>query len=236
MAENKKAEGGKGGGGGKAGGAPAGGPKKKKDAGFAFKFKNPMDAPNERQGEDKPRMLVRYEEKVRPTLAKEFGYSNTMQIPKIEKITLNIGLGEALKVPKLLEQAFEALGNITGQRPVVTRARKSIATFKLREGQKIGCMVTLRGSRMWEFFDRFITIALPRTRDFRGISRKGFDGRGNYTLGVKELLIFPEVDIDKLEKVPGMNISIQTTARTDDEGRALLTHLGMPFRQPQQQA
>jgi large subunit ribosomal protein L5 len=237
MAENKKAEGGgKGGGGGKSGGAPAGGQKKKKDAGFAFKFKNPMDAPNERQGEEKPRMLARYEEKVRPTLAKEFGYSNPMQVPKIEKITLNIGLGEALKVPKLLEQAFEALGNITGQRPVVTRARKSIATFKLREGQKIGCMVTLRGSRMWEFFDRFITIALPRTRDFRGISRKGFDGRGNYTLGVKELLIFPEVDIDKLEKVPGMNISIQTSARTDDEGRALLTHLGMPFRQPQQQA
>jgi large subunit ribosomal protein L5 len=190
-----------------------------------------MDAPNERAGEDKPRMLVRYEEKVRPTLAKEFGFANPMQIPKLEKITLNIGLGEALKVPKMLEQAFEALGNITGQRPVVTRARKSIAGFKLREGQKIGCMVTLRGARMWEFFDRFITVALPRTRDFRGISRKGFDGRGNYTLGVKELLIFPEVDIDKLEKVPGMNISIQTSAKNDDEGRALLQHLGLPFRQ-----
>jgi large subunit ribosomal protein L5 len=211
------------------GGGGAGGQKKKKEAGFAFKFRNPMENPNDREA--KPRVLVRYEEKVRPTLAKEFGYSNNMQIPKIEKITLNIGLGEALKVPKLLEQAFEALGNITGQRPVVTRARKSIAGFKLREGQKIGCMVTLRGARMWEFFDRFITIALPRTRDFRGISRKGFDGRGNYTLGVKELLIFPEVDIDKLEKVPGMNISIQTSARTDDEGRALLSHLGMPFRQ-----
>jgi len=235
MAENKKAGGGgkaKSGGGGGGGGAAGGGAqKKKKDAGFAFKFKNVMDAPNERAGQEKPRMLARYEEKVRPTLAKEFGYGNNMQIPKIEKITLNIGLGEALKVPKLLEQAFEALGNITGQRPVVTRARKSIATFKLREGQKIGCMVTLRGSRMWEFFDRFITVALPRTRDFRGISKKGFDGRGNYTLGVKELLIFPEVDIDKLEKVPGMNISIQTSAKSDDEGRALLSHLGMPFRQ-----
>jgi len=235
MAENKKAGGGgkaKSGGGGGGGGAAGGGAqKKKKDAGFAFKFKNVMDAPNERAGQEKPRMLARYEEKVRPTLDKEFGYGNNMQIPKIEKITLNIGLGEALKVPKLLEQAFEALGNITGQRPVVTRARKSIATFKLREGQKIGCMVTLRGSRMWEFFDRFITVALPRTRDFRGISKKGFDGRGNYTLGVKELLIFPEVDIDKLEKVPGMNISIQTSAKSDDEGRALLSHLGMPFRQ-----
>jgi len=228
MAQEKKSGGGGGGGGGGAGG---GAQKKKKDAGFAFKFKNPMDAPNERAGEDKPRMLVRYEEKVRPTLAKEFGFDNPMQIPKLEKITLNIGLGEALKVPKMLEQAFEALGNITGQRPVVTRARKSIAGFKLREGQKIGCMVTLRGARMWEFFDRFITVALPRTRDFRGISRKGFDGRGNYTLGVKELLIFPEVDIDKLEKVPGMNISIQTSAKNDDEGRALLQHLGIPFRQ-----
>jgi large subunit ribosomal protein L5 len=226
MAEKKS-----GGGGGGGGGAGAQQQKKKKDAGFAFRFKNPMDAPNERAGEDKPRMLARYEEKVRPTLAKEFGFGNPMQIPKLEKITLNIGLGEALKVPKMLEQAFEALGNITGQRPVVTRARKSIAGFKLREGQKIGCMVTLRGARMWEFFDRFITVALPRTRDFRGISRKGFDGRGNYTLGVKELLIFPEVDIDKLEKVPGMNISIQTSAKNDDEGRALLQHLGLPFRQ-----
>ncbi|MBP7286304.1 MAG: 50S ribosomal protein L5 [Nannocystaceae bacterium] len=189
-----------------------------------------MDEPGNRGGTEKPRMLLKYEEKVRPVLSKEFGYSNSMQIPKLQKITLNIGLGEALRVPKLLEQAFEALGNISGQRPVVTRARKSIATFKLREGQKIGCMVTLRGPRMWDFFDRFITVALPRTRDFRGVSRKGFDGRGNYTLGIKELLIFPEVDIDKLEKVPGMNICIHTSARTDDEGRALLTHLGVPFR------
>lgn len=208
-----------------------GGAKKKKDTGFAFKFKNPMDEPDKRSREERrSRLVLAYEEKVRPALSKEFGYGNALQIPKLEKITLNIGLGEALKTPKLLEQAFEAMGNIAGQRPVVTRARKSIATFKLREGQKIGCMVTLRGARMWEFFDRLLTVALPRTRDFRGVSRKGFDGRGNYTLGIKELLIFPEVDIDKLEKVPGMNICIHTSARTDDEGRALLSHLGVPFR------
>jgi len=204
--------------------------KKKKEHGFAFKFRNTMDEPNRRSAAERPRLLIRYETAVRDSLAKEFGYGNSMEIPKLQKITLNIGLGEALRVPKLLEQAFEALGNITGQRPVVTRARKSIATFKLREGQKIGCMVTLRGPRMWEFFDRFLSVALPRTRDFRGLSRKGFDGRGNYTLGIKELLIFPEVDIDKLEKVPGMNLCIHTSARSDDEGRALLTHLGVPFR------
>lgn len=204
--------------------------KKKQDAGFAYKFKNPMDDPARPASADKPRLLAKYQESVRASLAQEFGYGNHMQIPRLQKITLNIGLGEALKIPKLLEQAFEALGHISGQRPVVTRAKKSIATFKLREGQKIGCMVTLRGPRMWEFFDRFISIALPRTRDFRGVSRKGFDGRGNYTMGIKELLIFPEVDIDKLEKVPGMNICIHTSARTDDEGRALLTHLGVPFR------
>lgn len=214
----------------KAAGGAGGANKKKKDVGFAYKFRNPMEEPNRRAGIAKPRLLVKYQTVVRESLAKEFNYGNSMEIPKLEKITLNIGLGEALKVPKLLEQAFEALGNISGQRPVVTRARKSIATFKLREGQKIGCMVTLRGPRMWEFFDRFISIALPRTRDFRGVGRKGFDGRGNFTMGIKELLIFPEVDIDKLEKVPGMNVCIHTSARTDDEGRALLTHLGVPFR------
>lgn len=204
--------------------------KKKKDVGFAYKFRSPMDNPARPPTAEKPRLLVKYQTTVRATLAKEFGYGNQMEIPKVQKITLNIGLGEALRIPKLLEQAFEALGNISGQRPVVTRARKSIATFKLREGQKIGCMVTLRGPRMWEFFDRLISVALPRTRDFRGSGSKGFDGRGNYTMGIKELLIFPEVDIDKLEKVPGMNICIHTSARTDDEGRALLTHLGVPFR------
>ncbi len=213
----------------KAAGGPAPG-KKKKDAGFAYKFKNPMDVADARDSSELPRLLTKYRETVRPSLASEFSYGNAMEIPRLQKITLNIGLGEALRIPKLLEQAFEALGNISGQRPVVTRAKKSIATFKLREGQKIGCMVTLRGVRMWEFFDRLISVALPRTRDFRGLSRKGFDGRGNYTMGVKELLIFPEVDIDKLEKVPGMNVCIHTSARSDDEGRALLSHLGVPFR------
>jgi large subunit ribosomal protein L5 len=172
----------------------------------------------------------RYEGEARTALSKEFGFTNPFEVPRVNKVTLNIGLGEALKTPKVLEQAFEALGLVTGQRPVVTRAKKSIAGFKLREGQRIGCMVTLRGHRMWEFLDRLFSIALPRTRDFRGVSRKAFDGRGNYTLGVREILIFPEVDIERLEKVPGMNICIHTTAKNDDVGRALLGHLGMPFR------
>lgn len=204
--------------------------KKKKEVGFPFKFRSIQEEPLRREAGDRPRMLVKYEQTVRPVLQKEFGYANPFQVPRVEKIVLNIGLGEALKTPKLLEQAFESLGNITGQRPVVTRAKKSIATFKLREGMKIGCMVTLRGPRMWDFIDRLLTVALPRTRDFRGVSRKAFDGRGNYTLGIRELLIFPEVDIEKLEKVPGMNICVHTSAKTDEEGRALLTQLGMPFR------
>ncbi|MEE9384211.1 MAG: 50S ribosomal protein L5 [Nannocystaceae bacterium] len=172
----------------------------------------------------------RYRSVVRDELVKEFGYANPHRVPSVSKIVLNIGMGEAIKTPKYLEQSFECLGNISGQRPVVTRARKSIATFKLREGMKIGCMVTLRRRRMWDFLDRLLTVALPRTRDFRGLSRKAFDGRGNYTVGVKEALIFLEVDMDKLDKVPGMNICIHTSARTDQEGRALLKHLGMPFR------
>ncbi|MGB1276371.1 MAG: 50S ribosomal protein L5, partial [Nannocystaceae bacterium] len=172
-----------------------------------------------------PRWRKRYQEVARPALEKQFGYKNLYQVPQIEKVVLNIGLGEAIKTPKLLEQAFECLGNITGQRPVVTRAKNSIATFKLREGMKIGCMVTLRRERMWEFLERLLSIALPRTRDFRGVSRKAFDGRGNYTLGIREVLIFPEVDIEKLDKVPGMNICIHTSANTDDEGRALLEQL-----------
>ncbi|MCA9712960.1 MAG: 50S ribosomal protein L5 [Myxococcales bacterium] len=163
-------------------------------------------------------------------MSEKFGYKNPFVAPKVDKVVLNIGLGHAIKQPKLLEQAFESLGNIAGQRPVVTRAKKSIATFKLREGMKIGCMVTLRREQMWEFLDRMFTIALPRTRDFRGVSRKAFDGRGNFTLGIKEILIFPEVDIEKLDQVPGMNVCIHTTAKTDEEGRALLELLGMPFR------
>ncbi|MCB9716827.1 MAG: 50S ribosomal protein L5 [Myxococcales bacterium] len=204
--------------------------KKKKETGFPYKFRRVQEEPLRRSPSDRSQLLVKYEEQVRPWLQKEFGYTNGFQVPRVEKVVLNIGLGEALKTPKLLEQAFESLGNITGQRPVVTRAKKSIATFKLREGMKIGCMVTLRGPRMWEFLDRLLTVALPRTRDFRGVSRKAFDGRGNYTLGVRELLIFPEVDIEKLDKVPGMNICVHTSAKNDEEGRALLSQLGVPFR------
>jgi large subunit ribosomal protein L5 len=204
--------------------------KKKQERGFPFKFGSVLEEKLVRTPEDRPRLQIRYEQGVRPELSKQFGYANPFEVPRIEKVVLNIGLGEALKTPKLLEQAFESLGNVSGQRPVVTRAKKSIAGFKVREGMKLGCMVTLRGARMWDFLDRLLTVALPRTRDFRGISRKAFDGRGNYTLGVKELLIFPEVDIEKLDKVPGMNVCIHTTAKSDDEGRALLQHLGMPFR------
>ncbi len=209
------------------GGAPT---KKKETAGFAFKFPKVQDEPVQRDTSYSPRLLARYVDNVRPALSKEFGYKNALTVPRVQKIVINIGLGEAIRQPKLLEQAFELLGNISGQRPVVTRAKKSIATFKLRENMKIGCMVTLRGPRMWEFLDRLFSVALPRTRDFRGVSRKAFDGRGNFTLGVKEALIFPEVDIDKLDKVPGMNICIHTSAATDEEGRALLEKLGMPFR------
>jgi large subunit ribosomal protein L5 len=202
---------------------------KKKEHGFAYKFRKVMDEREAREG--RPRLLDKYDNTVRPQLEKEFGYGNVYEVPRVKKVVLNIGLGEALKTPKLLEQAFESLGLVSGQRPVVTRAKKSIAGFKLREGMKLGCMVTLRGPRMWEFLDRLFNVALPRTRDFRGVSRKAFDGRGNYTLGIRELLIFPEVDIEKLEKVPGMNICVHTTANTDDEGRALLGQLGVPFRQ-----
>lgn len=210
------------------GGVPT--PKKKPEAGYAFKFPQVRTVAPERDG-FRSQILERYETKAVPALIEEFGYTNRMTVPRVQKIVLNIGLGEAIKQPKLLEQSFECLGNITGQRPVVTRAKKSIATFKLREGMKIGTMVTLRRTQMWDFLDRLLIVALPRTRDFRGVSRKAFDGRGNYTLGVKEILIFPEVDIEKLNEVPGMNVCIHTSAKTDDEGRALLKQLGMPFRQ-----
>jgi large subunit ribosomal protein L5 len=211
-----------------AGGAAS---KKKKESGFGYRFPRTMEREVQRPDGERPRLHERYESEVKSKLSEQFGYGNALQVPRVDKIVLNIGMGEAIRTPKLLEQAFESLGNIAGQRPVVTRARKAIATFKLRQGMKIGCMVTLRGARMWEFLDRLITVALPRTRDFRGTSRKAFDGRGNYTLGIKELLIFPEIDIERLDKVPGMNVCIHTTARTDDEGRALLQHLGIPFRQ-----
>jgi large subunit ribosomal protein L5 len=154
-----------------------------------------------------------------------------MQIPKLEKIIINMGLGEAIQNIKILDSAAEELGQLTGQKPVITRARQSIAAFKLRKGMPIGCMVTLRGERMYEFFDKLVNVALPRVRDFRGISSKALDGRGNYTLGIKEHIIFPEIDYDKIDKIKGMNITIVTTARTDDEARTLLTLMGMPFKQ-----
>ena len=177
------------------------------------------------------RLREHYVKKVVPALTKEFGYKNKMAVPKMEKISINIGFGEATQNAKLMDGPVNELGQIAGQKPVVTRARKSIATFKLRENLPIGVMVTLRAERMWEFVDRLITFSLPRVRDFKGVSNKGFDGKGNYTMGLREQIIFPEIDYDKIDVVKGMNISFVTTARTDEEGRALLTELGIPFRQ-----
>jgi large subunit ribosomal protein L5 len=177
------------------------------------------------------RLKLVYKDRVVPALVKEFGYKNVMAVPKIEKVAVNIGLGEATQNAKLMDGAVNELGQIAGQKPVITKAKKSIAAFKLREGMSIGTMVTLRGDRMYEFLDRLMNVALPRVRDFRGVSSKSFDGRGNYTLGIKDQLIFPEIDYNKVEKVKGMNISIITTAKTDAEGLALLKHMGMPFRQ-----
>jgi large subunit ribosomal protein L5 len=179
----------------------------------------------------KARLIEHYNKKVVPALTKEFGYTNVMAVPKLEKITLNVGLGDATQNPKLVDPAVNELGAIAGQKPVVTKAKKSIAAFKLREHMSIGCMVTLRGDQMYEFLDRLVSIALPRVRDFRGVSQKSFDGRGNYTLGIRDQLIFPEIDYNKVEKVKGMNICITTTARTDAEALALLKLMGMPFRQ-----
>jgi len=179
-----------------------------------------------------PRLKKTYDETVRATMMKEFGYSTIMQVPRILKISVNMGLGKAKEEPKMIDNGVEELKLITGQSPVVSRAKKDIAVFKLRKGQKIGVMVTLRRERMWEFLDRLLSIALPRVRDFRGVSPRGFDGRGNFTMGVKEQIIFPEIEYDKIDSIKGMNISIVTTAETDAEGRALLVHLGMPFRQP----
>src|ERR1700704_4703754 len=177
------------------------------------------------------RLRQHYAKVVVPGLTKDFGYKNVMAVPKLDKISVNIGLGEATQNAKLMDGAVNELGQIAGQKPVVTKARKSIAAFKLREGMAIGCMVTLRGDRMNEFFDRLVNMALPRVRDFRGVSSKSFDGRGNYTLGVRDQLIFPEIDYAKVDKTKGMNVTITTTARTDAEGVALLKNMGMPFRQ-----
>jgi len=171
-----------------------------------------------------------YKSEVVPAMMKQFGYRNTMQVPRLEKIIVNMGLGEAIQNVKILESASAEIGALTGQKPVITKARKSIATFKLRKGMSIGCMVTLRKERMYEFFDRLVNVALPRIRDFRGISPNAFDGRGNFAMGIKEQFIFPEIDYDKVDKVRGMDIVIVTTARTDDEGAELLRGLGCPLR------
>jgi large subunit ribosomal protein L5 len=177
-----------------------------------------------------PRLREKFEKDVVPKMMKEFGYKNKMQVPRLHKVVVNMGLGEALQNPKIIDSSAKEMAAITGQRPVVTRSKKSIANFKLREGLPIGCMVTLRAERMYEFLDRLINVAIPRVRDFRGISRRSFDGQGNFTMGVREQIIFPEIDYDKIEKIKGLNVSIITTAETDEEGRALLTHLGMPFK------
>ena len=177
------------------------------------------------------RLKEKYNKEIAPQIAKEFDIKNPMAIPRLEKIIVNMGMGEAISNSKILDVAVEELRVITGQKPVITKAKKSIASFKLRQGMNIGTMVTLRGERMYEFLDRLISVALPRVRDFRGISAKAFDGRGNYTLGIREQLIFPEIDFNKVDKTRGMNISIVTTAKNDEQSRALLKALGMPFRQ-----
>ena len=172
----------------------------------------------------------KYAKEAVPALVKQFAYKNPNQVPKLQKIVVNMGLGQAVTNPKIIDSAVDELRAITGQKPVVTRAKKAIASFKLREGIAIGAMVTLRRERMWEFLDRLITVGLPRTRDFRGVSRRAFDGKGNYTLGLKEQIIFPEIDYDRIDVIKGLNISFVTTAKTDEEGRALLQAMGMPFR------
>jgi large subunit ribosomal protein L5 len=176
------------------------------------------------------RFAAKYTKEAIPSLIKQFGYKNPNEVPKLEKIVVNMGLGQAVTNPKIIDSAVDELRALTGQKPVVTRAKKAIASFKLREGIAIGAMVTLRRERMWEFLDRLVSVALPRTRDFRGVSRRAFDGRGNYTLGLKEQIIFPEIDYDRIDVIKGLNVSFVTTAKTDDEGRALLQAMGMPFR------
>jgi large subunit ribosomal protein L5 len=212
--------------------------KKEKKAKPAEKAGAEGQAPAEKAAAREPqapaapaRLRVRFGKEILPELMKELGFKNPMQVPKLDKIVVNMGLGEAINNGKIIDASVEQLASITGQKPVVTKARKSIANFKLRQGQSIGAMVTLRGDRMYEFFDRLVSVALPRVRDFKGVSPKAFDGKGNYTLGVREQVIFPEINYDKVEKIKGLNITVVTTARNDEEGRALLRHLGMPFRQ-----
>ena len=177
------------------------------------------------------RLRDRYSKEVAPALAKEFGYKNVMAIPKIEKVVVNMGLGEATQNAKIVDTGADEVSRVTGQKAVITRSKKSIAQFKVRKGMPIGTMVTLRGERMWDFLDRLVSIALPRVRDFKGVSPRGFDGRGNYTLGLRDQLLFPEIDYMKVDKARGMNVSVVTTAKTDEEARKLLQFIGMPFRQ-----
>ena len=177
------------------------------------------------------RLKERYQREVAPKLMKEFGYTNPMQVPRLAKLLISMGVGDAIQNIKVLDSAMEELKAISGQRPVSTKAKRSIANFKLRKGMSIGCMVTLRKERMYEFFDRLVNVALPRVRDFKGVSGKSFDGRGNYSLGIREQIIFPEIDYDKLDKIKGLNINVVTTAKTDEEGKALLGLLGMPFKE-----
>ena len=207
---------------------------KAKTKGEAGKKKTaePAGPPPKYKREKAPRLKAKYDGVVRPAMMTDFSYTSSMQVPRIVKVTVNMGLGKAKDEPKMIDFGAEELKLITGQSPVVSKAKKDIAVFKLRKGQKIGVMVTLRRERMWEFLDRLFNIALPRVRDFRGVSPRGFDGRGNFTMGVKEQIIFPEIEYDKIDSIKGMNISIVTTAETDAEGKKLLEHLGMPFRQP----
>jgi large subunit ribosomal protein L5 len=207
-------------------------PRAPKEGGGKKKVAEPTGPAPKYKREKAPKLKASYDGTIRPAMMKEFSYSSIMQVPRILKVTVNMGLGKAKDEPKMIDNGIEELKTITGQSPVVSRAKKDIAVFKLRKGQKIGVMVTLRRERMWEFLDRLINVALPRVRDFRGVSPRGFDGRGNFTMGVREQIIFPEIEYDKIDSIKGMNISIVTTAETDAEGRALLTHLGMPFRQP----
>ena len=236
MAEDKKkgAKAGKPAGGAK----PAGQAKQPKAAPKAAKAKPDADAPaggakaeRPHAPTQKPRLASHYLEKVRPALMQKFGYTSVMQAPRVEKIVVNMGVGDATQDAKLLDAAANELGQITGQRPTIRKAKKSIANFKLREGVPIGCAVTLRGARMWEFYDRFVNVAVPRIRDFRGLNPRSFDGRGNYTLGLTEQIIFPEINLDKVGKIRGMDVTIVTSARTDEEGRELLRLMSMPFRQ-----
>src|SRR5712672_4173902 len=202
---------------------------KKSQKGSDEQQKNPDQAHH--SAKERPRLRAKFEKEVAPALLKELELKNPMAVPRLHKIVVNMGVGEATQNAKVLDPAVNELGQITGQKPIVTKAKKSIAAFKVLEGQANGAMVTLRGQKMYEFLDRLISITLPRVRDFRGVSTKSFDGRGNYTLGLKDQLIFPEIDYNKVEKSKGMNICITTTAKTDAEGQALLKHMGMPFRQ-----